>query len=132
MPRHVTTSSVPPSPVGDDETAIWLKWVHEQIAHRLQLIDAPGIRFERTSRGVKPIITVARNGGGSAVATGTMIYVGEWLSTRAYAAQEVVTRGALGEFICVQAVAGGDIGTAPETGAPFWHGWAYPPNNVWA
>jgi len=63
MPRRVTTDSVPPSPVGDDETARWLKWVHEQIAHRLQLIDAPGIRFERTTRGIKPIIAVGRGGG---------------------------------------------------------------------
>jgi len=91
-----------------------------------------GGRIIESSDG-KTIVIDSVVGGSGAAPTGlAMIYVGEWLSTRAYAAQEVVTRGALGEFICVQAVAGGDIGTAPETGAPFWHGWAYPPPGVWA
>lgn len=64
--------------------------------------------------------------------TGGMEYKGEWSAALSYTAQQVVTRGALGEFICVQDVSGADIGTEPETGAPFWHSWVNPPPGVWA
>ena len=134
MPIRATTSSVPPSPVGDDETARWLKYIHEQVTHRLQLIDAPGIRFERTTRGIKPIIGVGSGGGGgdSIPPSGGMEYLGEWSAGRSYDAQKMVTRGALGEFICVQPISGANIGTEPETGAPYWKGLTSPPPGVWA
>lgn len=68
-----------------------------------------------------------RKRGGGEDATGGMTYVGEWSASVEYTAQQVVTRGALGEFICLQAISV----TAPETGAPYWHGWVHPFPGVW-
>jgi len=68
--------------------------------------------------------TVYMDGGGS----GQMTYKGEWTAGGTYAVQNIVTRGVLGEFIAVQAP---PAGTAPETGAPYWHAWQYPPPGVW-
>lgn len=67
-------------------------------------------------------------GAGSGSTTG-MVHKGEWSADTQYAAQEVVTRGILGEFV---AFATPPIGLAPESGLPYWHGWAYPPPGQWA
>ena len=69
--------------------------------------------------------TLWDNSGGG---TGQMTYKGEWSAGGTYAVQNIVTRGVLGEFIAVQAP---PAGTAPETGAPYWHAWQYPPPGVW-
>ena len=61
--------------------------------------------------------------------TGGMRYAGEYDAAMAYEAQTVVTRGLLGEFISLQSP---PVGTAPETGAPYWHGWQWPSPGVWA
>jgi hypothetical protein len=67
-----------------------------------------------------------KRGSGEDAGTG-MTYMGEWSASVSYTEQNVVTRGALGEFICIQAISG----TAPETGAPYWHGWVHPFPGVW-
>jgi hypothetical protein len=66
---------------------------------------------------------------GSEDETSGMAYMGEWSAATSYTEQNVVTRGSLGEFICLLAP---PLATTPETGAPYWHGWSYPPPGVWA
>jgi len=68
-----------------------------------------------------------RGAGDDAEATTGMTYKGEWAADVEYVAQNVVTRGALGEFICLQAISV----VAPETGAPYWHGWVHPFPGIW-
>lgn len=68
-----------------------------------------------------------KRGGGGDEATG-MTYLGEWSASTTYSEQNLVTRGALGEFVCLQAP---PVGTAPETGSPYWHGLVHPFPGVW-
>ena len=70
-----------------------------------------------------------RPSGGAGITTSTgMTYKGEYDSGTQYDVQQIVTRGVIGEFICVQQP---PIGTAPETGAPYWHALQYPPPGQW-
>jgi hypothetical protein len=68
-----------------------------------------------------------RGSGGSE--TSGMVHRGEWVSATQYAEQNVVTRGNLGEFVVF---ATPPVGTPPETGAPYWHGWSTEPSGRWA
>lgn len=68
-----------------------------------------------------------RKRGSGDEATG-MTYIGEWSAAVTYAAQNVVTRGSLGEFICLQPP---PLATTPETGSPYWHALAQPPPGNW-
>jgi hypothetical protein len=53
----------PPSrPVGDDEEAQWVKWVHDEIAIYGKLINAPGITFSHTTKGIIPKISAVSSG----------------------------------------------------------------------
>ena len=90
-----------------------------------------GGRLIETSDGKCLIVEAGAGTGDSIPPIGGMEYVGEWSAGLSYAAQKMVTRGALGEFICVQAVTGVNIGTEPETGAPFWKGLTCPPQATW-
>jgi len=69
-----------------------------------------------------------RGAGDEAEATTGMTYKGEWNASTVYVAQNLVTRGALGEFICILDA---PAATTPESGAPYWHG-LVTPLGMWA
>ena len=75
-------------------------------------------------------------GGGTAgkkgaTATG-MVFRGWWSNVATYGEQEVVFRtpsgGSAGTYIALASV---PAGTLPETGAPYWAAFPYPPPGVW-
>lgn len=105
---------------GDSVARIWqkarpLEQNGQRLANAVELLQRQFDRLRRRS--------------GSGEATAGMTHRGEWDAALLYSPQNVVTRGSLGEFI---ALAMPPIGTAPETGAPYWHAWSYPPPGVWA
>ena len=62
-----------------------------------------------------------------------MVFKGEWINTTVYDSQEVVFRtptgGSRGAYIgLLDNIA---AGTPPETGAPWWAAWPYPPSGMW-
>jgi hypothetical protein len=56
MPRQSAHDTIPPRPVGDDEAAHWFQWVHDFLTLRGNFIDTPQIRFEKTTKGIRPIL----------------------------------------------------------------------------
>jgi len=52
----------PARPVGTDAEALWVQWVHDELATYGNLINNPGIRFERTTKGVRPILSAQAGG----------------------------------------------------------------------
>lgn len=69
-----------------------------------------------------------RKGGAGETASG-MIYKGEWSVSVQYAAQDVVTRWNLGEFVAIATPTAGD---PPETDASTWHQFVVQPPGIWA
>ncbi len=60
MPRQDSSDSRPPRPEGDGYAARFFQWVYDQIAVRMTLIDTTEIRWERTTRGIRPILIASR------------------------------------------------------------------------
>lgn len=113
-------------PSGSTEFDFYLQDIWEAIENRTRILDRPGkITVAYTEKGIE-LTPVGSGVGGSS--TGVQ-HRGEWSSSTQYAAQNIVSRGNLGEFIAFSAP---PVATAPETGAPYWHSlnWASP--GVWA
>ena len=64
MPRRDNSDFRPPRPTGSGHAAAWAQWVHDQITERGTLIDTPQIRFQQTTKGIVPILSERRGGGG--------------------------------------------------------------------
>jgi hypothetical protein len=126
-------SFTPPRPVGaggDNEAAIWCQWVHDRLTGKIPLfVSTPKTEWQINSDGTYSLRVRQGPATGEAPPAGGMTYKGEWAVDSVCAAQEMWTRGVLGEFICVAAP---PIGTAPETGAPYWHALQNVPPGQWA
>jgi len=72
-------------------------------------------------------------GGGASTPTTGMVFRGLWNNAVSYSAQNVVFRtpvgGNSGAYIGIEDNI--PIGTLPESGAPWWASWPYPPPGVW-
>lgn len=120
----MSRNTIPPRPTGDDAEAYFMQRVWDIcFGTESRYIDSTTVRVEETTRGIAFHAAPARAGG-----SGTVTHLGEWSAATTYKAQQIVTRGALGEFIAFQ---NPPVGTAPETGAPYWHAWVQPFPGVW-
>lgn len=63
MPSRDNSDSRPARPTGSGHEARFHQWVWDQLVHRGTLIDTPQIRFEQTTKGVRPILRAAPGGG---------------------------------------------------------------------
>lgn len=130
MPRPSESSTLRSPRDRDDVRQGWKYSLKQR-----EQVGADRVAVEQLARQVEKMRRRILGGSGTSEATttsGGMTYRGEWSGGLSYTAQDVVTRGAFGEFICIQDVAGADIGFEPERGAPFWHSWVNPPPGVWA
>lgn len=66
--------------------------------------------------------------GGTSTPSAGGVYRGEWDYSAVYEAQEIVSRGGLGDFI---SLVGNNTGNYPEAGAPNWHSINNPMAGVW-
>lgn len=94
----------------------------------LQFFDSQTVKVEQTTRGTTFHVKASK-GSVPAAETTAGFYKGEWDIATQCEVQKMYTRGVLGEFICVAAP---PIGTAPETGAPYWHALQNVPPGQWA
>jgi hypothetical protein len=131
MPRHDSSDSRPPRPTGDDEEALFMQWVYDQITLRGTLIDTPHIRFERTTQGIIPILKPSRGGGTSSPLA--QWFTGLYDAGVTYSAQQVAiftpAGGQAGAYVCL---IDGTVGVTPDTGSPWWFQWPTQSTGVWS
>lgn len=62
-----------------------------------------------------------------------MVFKGEWVNTTVYDSQNVVFRTPIGGSRGAYIALADNIpaGTMPESGAPWWAAWPYPPSGLW-
>lgn len=119
LPRFHESSKLRPLRDSDSVARIWQKTEPlekngRRLANAVELLQRQFDRLRRRS---------------AAESQQGMVYRGEWSALGSYNPQNLVTRGVLGEFICLTQP---PVGTTPETGAPYWHALAGPPPGNWA
>lgn len=94
-----------------------------------------GVRTSHTVHGIyrEADEVAAGYGAEPAAAVSGMIFRGLWSNVASYSAQHVVFRtptgGAAGAYVGLEDNI--PVGTLPESGAPWWSSWPYPPPGVW-
>lgn len=122
---------IPPRPVGESAEAVFHQAVWDAIfGGDFPFIDQPHCLWNRTSQGYYPTIKPPKGG---KPGTDGMVFRGEWDdATGDYVTQNVVIftpdGGQAGAYVAVQDV---PVNTPPDTGAPYWVAWPYPPPGVW-
>ena len=121
----------PPKPVGSGPFITFCQWVWQRLTTPYQ--DTDTIKWNVTTRGISARAVVRASGGGGSSAAAGMVFRGLWHGAALYMAQDVVFRtpsgGSAGVYIAL--LDNVPLDTAPETGAPYWAAFPYPPPGVW-
>ena len=122
-----------PSPAGNDADADYQRNQHRRSGSELRPKNSTNVKWQQTTQGYVARVEIPRASPEETEPTGGMVFRGLWHNAVAYQSQNVVFRTASGGSAGVYIALLDNIptGTAPETGAPYWAAFPYPPPGVW-